>query len=81
MKYYVKLDENNIVISTINTTKEPKGDGWIEVDYADDKLGKHWNGKTFEDVEREEQEVPETTEVTNADLLEVLLAIGEKVGA
>ena len=44
-------------------------------------IGKRWNGTTFEVVPTEEVEEPETTEVTNADLLEVLLAIGEKVGA
>lgn len=44
-------------------------------------MGKKWNGSTFEEVPIEEVEEPETTEVTNEDLLEVLLAIGEKVGA
>lgn len=82
MKNYVLL-KNNIVVSTVQTTKEMPSD-YMELDYNTFKnvrLGMKWNGKTFEEVPIEEVEEPETTEVTNEDLLEVLLAIGEKVGA
>ena len=83
MKNYFKIDDNRIVISVIQTSKEMPKD-YIECDIENIEkgiLGKRWNGSTFEEVPTEEVEVPETTEVTNADLLEVLLAIGEKVGA
>lgn len=79
MRYYAKLDENNIVIATLSTSKTPTSE-WIEVD-NENVMGKKWNGSTFEEVPTKETEEPETTEVTNEDLLEILLAIGEKVGA
>ena len=78
MKTYYRLNEDNIVIEVISSN------GVYDLPSTEDEncaCGKHWNGSTFEDVPTEEVEVPETTEVTNADLLEVLLAIGEKVGA
>ena len=82
MRYYFKVDENNIVNEFACCDDELKG--YIECT-ADDAIkgviGKRWNGSSFEEVPTEEVEVTETTEVTNADLLEVLLAIGEKVGA
>ena len=77
MKHYVKLDENNIVIATLSTSKTPTSE-WIEVD-NENVMGKKWNGSTFEDVLIEEPE--EYVEVTNQDILDVLLEIGEKVGA
>ena len=78
MKHYVKLDADNIVVSTL-VTKKSVSKEWLEVDYSDDKLGKKWNGSTFEDVLVEETK-EENVEVTNQDLLDVLLEIGEKVG-
>ncbi len=79
MYYYFKVDSDNIVTSFIESNEQLS-----LLDYKETKesniIGKRWNGKTFEEVPTEEVEVPETTEVTNADLLEVLLAIGEKVG-
>lgn len=79
-KCYFKIDANGIVISTIQTN-DVMGSDYIECDDVFNILGKKWNGKTFEEVPIEVVEEPETTEVTNEDLLEVLLAIGEKVGA
>ena len=80
---YFKTDENGIVVSFHETRVKESDKSWIECPVDDFTLiaGKHWNGSTFEEVPTKEVEVPETTEVTNADLLEVLLAIGEKVGA
>lgn len=80
MYIYAKLNENNIVEAIISSTNEVKENGLIKVE-KNVKCGMKWNGKTFEEVPIEEVEEPETTEVTNEDLLEVLLAIGEKVGA
>ena len=77
MKHYVQLNSNGIVVATL-MTKNPVSSEWLEVDYCDDKLGKKWNGSTFEDVLIEKPE--ENVEVTNQDLLDVLLEIGEKVG-
>ena len=81
MKYFY-TDVNGIVISEIysNTVVEGRIECPSEYEHIN-ILGKRWNGSSFEEVPTEEVEVPETTEVTNADLLEVLLAIGEKVGA
>lgn len=79
IRNYYKLNADNIVIETLQTTYEAEK-GFIECDELP-MVGTRWNGKTFEEVPTEEVEVPEITEVTNADLLEVLLAIGEKVGA
>ena len=78
MKTYYRLNEDDIVVEVISSN------GSYDLPSTEDEncaCGKRWNGKTFVEVPAEEQEVPETTEVTNADLLEVLLAIGEKVGA
>ena len=83
MENYVKLNDEGIVIEMLQTSKEV-GKEYMSVEYNIFKtiqLGYKWNGKKFEEVPVEEVEVPETTEVTNTDLLEVLLAIGEKVGA
>lgn len=82
MRYYFKVDENNIVNEFACCDDELKG--YIECTMEDaikGVVGKKWNGKTFEELPTKVVEEPETTEVTNADLLEVLLAIGEKVGA
>ena len=81
MKYYVKLDKNKIAIEFYASNKVIADTLEVNEKEAFNILGKRWNGKTFEEVPTEEVEAPETTEVTNADLLEVLLAIGEKVGA
>ena len=79
---YVQLDLNNIVVSEIFSNETIEGALLVSKEYEYAMLiGKKWNGSTFEDAPTEEVEFPETTEVTNADLLEVLLAIGEKVGA
>lgn len=79
IRNYYKLNADNIVIETLQTTHEAE-EGFIECDELP-KMWTRWNGSTFEEVPTGEVEEPETTEVTNADLLEVLLAIGEKVGA
>ena len=83
MYKYFKTDENSIVVAFHETKEIEADESWIECPVDDFTLiaGKRWNGKTFEEVPSEDHEVPETTEVTNEDLLEVLLAIGEKVGA
>ena len=83
MRNYIKLNAESIVIETLQTSEDVSKE-WKEVTFKELEsglLGKKWNGKTFEEVPSEEVEAPETTEVTNEDLLEVLLAIGEKVGA
>ena len=80
MKTYFKVDSNNIVNEIISTIYDV-GSDYIECNCKGLAIGKRWNGSTFEEVPVEEVEVPETTEVTNEDLLEILLAIGEKVGA
>ena len=76
---YFKVNEKNIVFEYVTTYSNKEMKGYIETECDSSILGKRWNGKTFEEVPVEE--VTETTEVTNEDLLEVLLAIGEKVGA
>lgn len=81
MKKYYKLNEEQIVNETLETNSEVDS-SYIEYDGdLREIIGKRWNGSNFENLSKEVSEVPETTEVTNADLLEVLLAIGEKVGA
>lgn len=83
MENYVKLNNEGIVIEMLQTSKEVSKE-YMKVEYntfENIQLGYKWNGKEFEEVSTEEVKVPETTEVTNTDLLEVLLAIGEKVGA
>ena len=83
MRFYFKVDNSNIVTETLQTNDVVSSE-YIETTQEivnTGLLGKRWNGSTFEEVPTEETEVPETTEVTNEDLLEVLLAIGEKVGA
>ena len=75
---------NGVQIVVSELFKKDKDEILIEVpkEYSNiNIIGTRWNGTTFEEVPMEEVEAPETTEVTNADLLEVLLAIGEKVGA
>ena len=74
MKHYVKLDENSIVVATL-VTKKSVGKEWLEVDYSDDKLGKKWNGSTFEDVPKEDVEEPRV--VTMEDLEDYLLTLIE----
>ena len=79
MRNYVYL-KDSIVVSTVQTSKEMPSD-YMELDYntfKDVRLGMKWNGSTFEEVPKEELE--ENVEVTNQDLLDVLLEIGEKVG-
>ena len=87
--YYFSVNEKNIV-DTLMTSPTPINQKDYDREYIkvpktikdiNSVMGKKWNGSTFEDVPTEEVEAPETTEVTNSDLLEVLLAIGEKVGA
>ena len=78
---YFKINDNNIVVEINITNHKMDEKEYIATEDTSCELGKRWNGSTFDEVPMEEVEAPETTEVTNADLLEVLLAIGEKVGA
>ena len=71
------VDDKQIVDYVLIASEAPEGLLEVPEDYlALDIVGLEWDGSKFIQTEPEQ----EVVEVTNQDLLDVLLEIGEKVG-
>ena len=75
MYSYFMVDENNIVISIIQTqAKQEDLDGYIELEDVIPEMGRRWNGETFEDVETvTEEEVFRAQVTSDLDYLKLLM--------
>lgn len=78
MKSYVKLNDESIVISTLTTSKEIKGEEWIEVDTSDDKMGLKFDGEKFIKVEKEEKEEKIVTNEQLDEKLDKIISLLQK---